>query len=144
MSAKSYPGGTVSAETAHALVAAISAAATEMQRNMTITVVDPAGVLKAFLRMDGAPLLTIKWSQDKAYTAAGFGMPTEAWYPMIKDDPALLASAPHGERVVMFAGGVPLILNGQLIGGVGVSGGASEEDAACARAGTAKLGFDAA
>jgi hypothetical protein len=52
---------------------------------MAIAVVDDSGVLKAFSRMDGAPLLAV--AQDKAYTAAGFGLSTDGWFEFIKDDP---------------------------------------------------------
>ena len=141
MTAKSYLTASVSAQTAHDLVATIAAEAQKAERLVSISVCDNAGVEKAFLRMDGAPLLTIKWARDKAYTAAGFGLPTDAWHPMIKDDPPLAAGVPHGERVVIFGGGSPLLIDGQLVGGVGVSGGHYTEDMAIVSAGMAAMGF---
>ncbi len=143
MTAKSYPGGTVSADTAHALVAAIAAHAAENGRAAAISVCDAGGVLKAFLRMDGAPLLAIKWAHDKAYTAAGFGLATDVWYPMIKDNGPLMTGIPQGERVVVFGGGFPLVIDGVLVGGVGVSGGMPDQDIESAQAGMAKVGFAA-
>jgi len=91
--------------------------------------------------MDGAPLLTVQWAHDKAYTAAGMGMGTDGWYPMIKDDGALMTGVPHGDRVVVFGGGYPIFLDGQLLGGIGVSGGTYADDMKCAQMGLEKLGF---
>lgn len=100
-----------------------------------IAVVDSGGNLKAFARMDGAPLLAIQVAQDKAYTAVGFGMPTSGWYDFIKDDPPLALGAPSGiDRLVVFGGGIPVVVDGNLIGGVGVSGGHYSQDANVAQA----------
>ena len=71
------------------------------ERRSTIAIVDESGVLKGLLRMDGAPLLSVQVAQDKAYTAAAFGIPTDAWYDFIKDDAPLAVGAPTGiERLV--------------------------------------------
>ncbi|MCP8970500.1 GlcG/HbpS family heme-binding protein [Ectobacillus ponti] len=95
-------------------------------------VVDGGGNLQAFLRMDGAPLLSIGIAQDKAYTAAAFGLPTSDWYPLISSSPELLHGIVHTPRLTVFSGGVPIRIQGQLAGGIGVSGGTVEEDAQCA------------
>jgi uncharacterized protein GlcG (DUF336 family) len=97
-------------------------------------------VLKAFSRMDGAPLLSVQVAQDKAYTAAGFGLPTHGWHDFIKDDAPLADGAPTGiDRLVVFGGGYPLMVGEQLVGGVGVSGGHYSEDMAVAEAALAAL-----
>ena len=57
-----------------------------MGKGFAIAIVDDSGLLKAFQRMDGAPLISIQIAQDKAYTAAGFGIPSHGWYDFIKDD----------------------------------------------------------
>ena len=76
---------------------------------MNIAVCDESGVLKAFSRMDGAALLSVQIAQDKAYTAVGFGMPTDGWHEFIKDDPPLAAGAVGGiDRLVIFGGGFPI------------------------------------
>ncbi|MFI7133651.1 heme-binding protein [Nonomuraea sp. NPDC050153] len=59
-----------------------------------MTVVDAAGHLADFARMDGGPVMAIQVATDKAYTAAGFGMSTQAWYEFIKDDAPLAMGAP--------------------------------------------------
>lgn len=93
----------------------------------------------AFLRMPGAFLHSIDIAIDKAYTAASFGFPTSQWMSIIQDDPALREGIVQRERLVIFGGGVPIQIDGELIGGVGVSGGSSEEDEICALAGISKI-----
>src|SRR4051794_41259885 len=96
---------------------------------MVIAVCDDGGVLKAFSRMDGAALLSVQVAQDKAYTAVGFGMPTHGWHDFIKDDPPLADGAPAGiDRLVIFGGGYPIQVDGQVVGAIGVSGGPYSED----------------
>ncbi len=86
--------------------------------------------------MNGAALLSVQIAQNKAYTAIGFGMATDAWYDFIKNDPPLLAGAPTGiERLVIFGGGYPLTVGEQIVGGIGVSGGHYTQDMEVARAG---------
>ena len=110
-------------------------------KGFTIAVVDESGVLKALHRMDGAPLISVQIAQDKAYTAAGFGIPSHAWHDFIKDDPPLAAGAPTGiDRLVVFGGGFPLVVDGEVVGAVGVSGGHYSEDMAVAEAGLAAAG----
>ncbi|MCL6631824.1 MAG: heme-binding protein [Alicyclobacillus herbarius] len=100
---------------------------------VNVAVTDDGGNLCGFVRMDGAPLLSVEIAQNKAYTASAFGIPTREWYSRIKDDPALLHGIVHTPRLTIFAGGLPLRIHGQLVGGVGVSGGSGDQDEACAR-----------
>ena len=131
----------VSTELAHRLIQAAERKAEEMGHPFVIAVVDESGVLKALSRMDGAPLLSVQVAHDKAYTAAGFGLPTDAWHDFIKDDPPLASGAPTGiDRLVVFGGGYPLKVNDQLIGGIGVSGGHYTQDMEVAQAALAILG----
>jgi uncharacterized protein GlcG (DUF336 family) len=102
---------------------------------IAVCVLDESGTLKAFARMDGAALVNNQSAQDKAYTAVGLGMASHQWYPMIKDDPALL----HGvvgaiDRLVIFGGGIPIKVDGHLVGAVGVGGGTHEQDRQIAEA----------
>ncbi|ARM74705.1 GlcG/HbpS family heme-binding protein [Acidianus manzaensis] len=100
-----------------------------------IAIVDESGVLKAFLRMDNAPLISVQVAINKAYTAAGFGIPTHQWYEMLKSDPALQLGAPcEIDKLIIFGGGFPIVVNGKVIGGIGVSGGTAEEDMQVAQA----------
>ena len=61
--------------------------------------------------------------RSKAYTAAAFGMSTDAWHDFIKEDEPLRLGIVHTNRLVTFGGGYPIKLDGDLIGGIGVSGG---------------------
>ena len=138
--AHTFPKASISTEAAHQAIAAAEAKATEIGTPMDIAIVDDSGVLKAFSRMDGAPLLSIQIAQDKAYTAAGFGMPTHGWHDFIKDDPPLADGAPSGiDRLVIFGGGYPLKIGDAVVGGIGVSGGHYEQDMVVAQAGVAAL-----
>jgi uncharacterized protein GlcG (DUF336 family) len=128
----------IAAEAASTLIAAAERKAMEINVPMVIAVVDESGVLKAFSRMDGAPLLSIDLAVDKAYTAAAFGIPTSAWFDMIKDDPPLLHNMLKTPRLVVIGGGIPIDLGG-IAGAVGVSGGSYEQDMLVAEAGVSAL-----
>ena len=119
------------------ILEAITNKAEELGIKINAAVVDEGANLKAFIRMDEAALLSSEIAQNKAYTAAAFGKPTHEWYPMIKDEPALLTGIVHTNKLVVFGGGIPLTVGGIIVGGIGVSGGTSEEDVLCAQAGLA-------
>jgi uncharacterized protein GlcG (DUF336 family) len=139
--AQTFGKSSITSEAAHQVIAAAEAKASEMGKPMVIAVVDDGGVLKAFSRMDGAALLSVQVAQDKAYTAVGFGMPTHDWHGFIKDDPPLADGATTGiDRLVIFGGGYPITVEGQVVGGIGVSGGHYSEDQEVAEAGLAALG----
>jgi uncharacterized protein GlcG (DUF336 family) len=132
----------IDAETAEKAVAAAAKKSVELKLKMCIAVSDEAGDLKAFLRMDGAPKLSIGISQDKAYTAASFGMSTHAWFDFIKDDPPLLYGITHTPRLTVFGGGFPVMVKGEMIGAIGLSGGHYTQDMECPRAALAAIGAD--
>ena len=137
---ETFDKASISSDLAHRVIAAAEAKAKEMNTPFVIAVVDESGVLKAFSRMDGAPLLSVQVAQDKAYTAAGFAMPTDGWYDFIKDDPPLAAGATTGiDRLVVFGGGYPITVGGQLVGGIGVSGSHYSRDMEVAQAGLAAV-----
>lgn len=103
-------------------------------------VTDRAGSLLAYLRMDGAPLLSEQLARDKAYTVAGFnGRPTHEWWDAIADDPPVRNGLGRVDRLIIFGGGVPVGVSGQLVGAIGVSGGSAEQDREIADAGAAAL-----
>ena len=139
--AQTFPKASISTEAAHKAIAAAEAKAAEIDVPMNIAIVDDGGHLKAFSRMDGSALLSAQIAQDKAYTAVGFGMPTHGWHDFIKDDPPLADGAPTGiDRLVIFGGGYPITLDGQVVGAIGVSGGHYSEDQKVAEAGLEALG----
>jgi uncharacterized protein GlcG (DUF336 family) len=133
----------IDAETAERAVAAAVKKAAELKLKMCIAVSDEAGDLKAFLRMDGAPKLSVGIAQDKAYTSASFGMPTHAWFEFIKNDPPLLHGITHTPRLTVFGGGFPIKLKGEIVGAIGLSGGHYSQDMECAEAALKAIGADA-
>ncbi|MBS4730307.1 heme-binding protein [Mycobacterium sp. SM1] len=103
-------------------------------------VTDRAGQLLAYLRMDGAPLLSEQLARNKAYTVTAFnGRPTHEWWDAIADDPPVRNGIVHAERLVIFGGGVPIRVSGELVGAIGVSGGSAEQDRDIANAGAAAV-----
>jgi uncharacterized protein GlcG (DUF336 family) len=140
MPVKVQTKASISVETAQALIAAAERKAAEMGVPMVIAVCDESGVLKAFSRMDGAPLLSVEIAQNKAYTAVSFGIPTHGWFDFIKDDPPLLHGITHTPRLVVFGGGYPVQHDGAVVGGIGVSGGHYHQDMQVAEAALAALG----
>jgi len=130
----------VTTELAHRMVEAAERKARDMGQPMVIAVVDESGVLKSFSRMDNAPLLSVQVAQDKAYTAVGFGLSTDGWHDFVKNDPPLASGAVGGiDRLVIFGGGYPVKIGGQVVGGIGVSGGHYKQDMEVAQAGLAAL-----
>jgi uncharacterized protein GlcG (DUF336 family) len=129
--------------TADKAIAAAAKKASELGLKMCIAISDEAGDLKAFERMDGAPRLSIQIAQDKAYTAAGYGLATHTWWDFIKDDPPLLHGITHTPRLIVFGGGFPIVLEGEIVGAIGISGGHYSQDMECARAALAAIGAEA-
>ena len=138
--AASFDRKSITLEAAQQAIDAAAAKAREIGVPMAIAVVDPDGTLKAFSRMDGAALLAVRIAQQKAWTAISFGLPTQGLWEFIKDDPPLLHRLPHQENMILFGGGSPISLDGQMIGGIGASGGHYSQDQECADAGLAALG----
>jgi glc operon protein GlcG len=105
-----------------------------------IAVSDPSGEPIVTVRMDGAPRLSAEIARNKAYTVASFnGLPTHVWWQAIADEPALVHGITHTPRLIVFAGGVPVLVDGALVGAVGVSGGSADQDRAIAEAAAATL-----
>ncbi len=89
---------------------------------LSVAVVDQGANLVGFLRMEGAPLVSIKTSQRKAYAAAAIGMPPDDFYSAISSDEAATASFVSRDELALIAGGIPIIRDGRLVGGIGVAG----------------------
>jgi uncharacterized protein GlcG (DUF336 family) len=107
--AATFERASVTAELAGAMIEAAEQKAAEMAQPFVVAIVDDSGVLKAFSRMDGAPLLSVQVARDKAYTAVGFGLATDTWHDFVKDDPPLaLGAAPGIDRLIVFGGGYPI------------------------------------
>ena len=124
----------ISSELAQKMVDQVVAKARELGVTENVAVLDDGGNLKAFSRMDGAPILSIEISQHKAYTAL-FGVSTQEFFDFIKGDPSLLAGIPTLRRVAAYGGGFPIKVDGEVVGAIGVSGAPMvQNDVDCARA----------
>jgi glc operon protein GlcG len=123
-------------EDARAILAAARFEAERNAWNVSIAVVDDAGLVVALERMDGAFPQSSEIAHKKAWTAAMVRLPTKVMEDMVKDRPALVGF-PGQVRV---QGGLPILHRGECVGAVGVSGVASHQDEQVARAGIAALG----
>ncbi len=123
----------ISAELAERMVDAVVAKARVIGVAQNVAILDDGGNLKAFHRMDGAPILSIEIAQNKAYTAL-FGFATQDFFNFIQGDPSLLAGIPTLARVAAYGGGFPIKIDGAVVGAIGVSGGTVQNDVDCAEA----------
>jgi uncharacterized protein GlcG (DUF336 family) len=128
----------VSSELAQRMVEAAQVKAKAMGVPESVAILDDGGNLKAFGRMDGAPILSIEIAQHKAYTAL-FGFATQDFFEYIQADPSLLAGIPQLARVAAYGGGLPIKVDGVIVGAIGVSGGTVGNDIDCAEAGLAVI-----
>jgi glc operon protein GlcG len=104
-------------------------AAQELQ--MAFAVVEPSGELVAFARMDGVPYASIRIAQQKARTAARLRMATAQLEERVQGGRTALLSS---DEVIAVGGGVPIVVDGRVIGALGVSGASAAEDHALAAA----------
>jgi glc operon protein GlcG len=128
----------VSVENAKKAAAAAIAEARKNNWNMAVAVVDPGGTLVYYEKMDNTQLGSADVAIEKARTAAKFKRPSKAFQDLV-------AGGGAGLRIlrlpgaVPFEGGIPLILEGQIVGAIGVSGDTSDHDGMCAQAGASTL-----
>lgn len=128
----------VTLDAAQAVIAAARRQAQEIDVAMNIAVVDEGNNLVAFARMDGAWLGSIDIAHGKAYTARAFDMATRDLAPLVQPGQPLFGIHASNEgRLIVFAGGLPLMADGDVVGAVGVSGGSVEQDQQVAEAGAA-------
>lgn len=136
-SAQDY-GPDVTLEQARAVIAAAEAEAEDRDFNVAIAVVDNAGNLVAFIKRDNTQTGSVQVAQDKAVTAALYKRPSKVFQDAVASGGA--GTRVMGlHRVTAVEGGLPLEVDGQIVGAVGVSGVASSEDTIVAEAGVAAL-----
>ena len=118
---------------------ALAACEAEAARNkwpVSISIVDDAGFLLGFLRMDGATAITAEVSMGKARTSAMTKRPSKFFEDRVKERPAF-ANFPAG---ILIQGGIPLMHENECVGAIGVSGVQSHEDEQVAHAGASAVG----
>jgi uncharacterized protein GlcG (DUF336 family) len=131
----------ISLEEAQRIIFAAEHKAQQMGQPMNIAVMDAGRNLVAFQRMDGAWVASIDIAIDKAFTSAGRGLTTRKIGEMAQPGQPLFGiNTTNGGRIVIFAGGIPLMRDGEVVGAVGVSGGTPDEDHEVAEAGVSAFG----
>jgi glc operon protein GlcG len=129
-------GPPINGENAKKAATAALAEARKNNWNMAAAVVDPAGDLVYFEKLDGTQAASVDIAVDKARSSARFKRPTKA----LQD---VLAAGGEGLRLlglqgaVPVDGGVPILIDGKIVGAIGLSGGTSAQDGQCAAAGAA-------
>ena len=123
---------------AQLVLEAAVAKAQEIGQPMNIAVVDAGANLKAFTRMDGAWLGSIDIAINKAFTAKAFDISTQDLGSNSQPGNQFFGiHVSNHTRVMIFAGGIPIKENGEIVGAVGVSGGSGAQDQTVAEAAVA-------
>jgi uncharacterized protein GlcG (DUF336 family) len=130
-------GPPISLERAQAAINAVVTEAKKRDWKMNVAVVDSGGNLVAFQRMDGAMLASIQIAEQKARAAATFRRETKFFESGIQVNGLTYLLTLDG--VVASRGGIPLIEDGKLIGGIGCSGGTDSQDEVVCKAGVATI-----
>ena len=129
----------ISLSAASNVIDAATKKAGEIGQPMNIAVVDDGGHLVAFVRMDGAIKASIDISIRKARTSILMNAPTSALMPLVQPGAELYGLEQTSGGMVIFGGGIPLTVDGLVIGAIGVSAGSVEQDVSVAEAGVAAL-----
>ena len=127
-------GSPITVEQAQKAAEAAMAKAKEIGVPNAVAVVEPTGDLVYFAKMNGAPYSAIQLAQQKAAAAARYRRPTKAFYDGIEAGHLFFLTFPG---VAGAPGGVPIVIDGKLVGAIGVSGGNGDQDAQVSGAGAA-------
>jgi uncharacterized protein GlcG (DUF336 family) len=130
-------GASITVETARKLAATAAAEGKKNGWNVCVAIVDTAGDLVYFERMDAAQVASVDVSQAKARTAVRFKRPTKAFEDALVGGRQAILGLPG---VVPTEGGIPLVVDGRIVGAIGVSGATSQQDGVCAQAAADTLG----
>ena len=131
----------ISLEEAQGVTAAAVEKARQIGQPMNVAVTEVGGRLKAFARMEQAWTASISIAEDKAYTSAALGFTTQDIGEMAQPGQPLFGiNTTNDGRIVIFAGGIPLMRDGHVVGAIGVSGGTPDQDHEVAQAGAAAFG----
>ena len=128
----------ITLEDARRIIAAAETKAKEIGQPMNIAVADAGGNLVAHIRMDNAWIGSVDISIKKAWTSRAFDIATKDLAENSQSgDQFFGIHASNNGKVMIFAGGIPLKRDGQVVGAIGVSGGSGEQDHAVAEVGAA-------
>jgi len=127
-------GAPITTEQAQRAVEAAIIRAREIGVPNAVAVVEPTGDLVYFVKMNGAPYSAVQLAQQKAIAAARYRRPTKAFFDGIEAGHLFFLTFPG---VAGAPGGVPIVIDGKLVGAIGVSGGNGDQDIQVAGAGAA-------
>lgn len=123
-------------EDARILIAGAAEKSREIGVPMCIAITDESGQLIAFERMDGGKVTSTTIAIDKAFTAAGAKRATHDYGAVSQPGkPAYGINSAIGGRLMVVGGGLPVIVDGEVVGAIGISSGTPDQDLACAQAG---------
>lgn len=108
---------------------------------VAVVVVDAGGEVLASARMDGVAAQTLGFATDKAFTAATMQRSTAEFFARMNSMDELRVGLANRPRLITWEGGLPIVHNGAIVGGIGVSGAQGHEDAECALAALRSLGL---
>jgi len=131
-------GPAITLEQAKKVMAGAEAEAKKNKWNVVISILDSGGNLVMVQRMDGAQFGSLEVAREKAYSAVAFRRPTKVFQDLIEQGGANLRLLKLSGASVL-EGGIPIVVDGKLIGAVGVSGVTSQQDAQIGRAGIDSL-----
>lgn len=129
----------ISLPQAQAMAQAAEKRAQEIGVPMVISIVDQSGNLVLHERMEDALLVSIDLAIKKAYTAVALKMPTDKFATVTQPKTELYGIQHSDPKMVIFGGGFPIVVNGKIVGGIGVSGGSVAQDMDVASAGLRAL-----
>lgn len=132
----------LSLDLALSLLARVREEAEARDLSLAAAVVDTAGCILASQRMDGAALGAMQLAVGKAYTAASWATPSGEFSDSTQPGGDDWGWNTTDARIVVYAGGIPLLVEGELVGAIGASGGTAAEDEECVMAAASALGFD--
>ena len=131
---------TITLDGANAMVAAAVARAKELGVPEVIAIYDDGEILKTVVSLDGARVTSVNFALDKAYTAARRQAATQDLADSFATAPAAtVQSFLKQPRLTLLGGGIPIVVDGQVVGGIGASGGTIAQDIDIANAGLAAL-----
>ena len=132
----------LSLDLALSLLARVREEAEARDLSLAAAVVDSGGHVLASQRMDGTALGAMQLAVGKAFTAVSWATPSGEFSQSTQPGGDDWGWNTTDSRIVVYEGGIPLLVDGELVGALGASGGAASEDEECVTAAASALGFD--
>lgn len=129
----------LSHESAIQMCLAAIAHANTLSANIGVVILTPAGVELAAVRMNNAPLHALGIARKKAYTSASFKVSSLSWQEKLKHKPNTMNALLKEDNFTYLGGGLPIIVDDEILGAIGVSGATEQQDIECAEHAIEKL-----